>query len=175
MRIAVRLIRQGAVTNIVGGCKDCVFGQTSRQLARFQEDVEEMADPLLETEAKRRRVRKQEQRKNMLDVSNQIQSKYSGGISKELFNNMKARCLLTQSMTQRAYLRAVGYKQQIFGSNTTIGVLVSKLKEETQERWYLHLTRLLNSREEGVLGHGLRLKGGQQQLGGFRDSRQLGA
>ena len=25
------------------------------------------------------------------------------------------------------------------------------------------------------LGHGLRLKGGQQQLGGFRDSRQLGA
>ena len=62
-------------------------------------------------------------------------------------------------MTQRAYLRAVGYKQQIFGSNTTIGVLVSKLNEETQERWYLHLTRLLDSREEGVFRAWIKIEG----------------
>ena len=90
-RIAVLLIRQGAVTDDIEGREDCVFGRVSRQLVRFQEEVEEITDELLGAQAKCRRVCEQEVRKSMLEVRNQLQSKYSGRKLKKLFNNMKAR------------------------------------------------------------------------------------
>ena len=70
--IAVLLIRQGAVTDVMDGYKDCKFGQASKQQARFQEEVEELTDKFLKAQADRRRVHKQELRKNMLKVSNQM-------------------------------------------------------------------------------------------------------
>ena len=46
----------------------------------------------------------------------------------------KVRALIDAINDARAYLREVGHEQQIVGSKTNIGVQVSKLKEETQER-----------------------------------------
>ena len=65
IRIAALLIRQGVVKDHIGGREDCVFGQVSRQLARFQEEVQEIFYALLGAQAKRRRVRKQELRKTL--------------------------------------------------------------------------------------------------------------
>ena len=39
MRLAALFIIQGVIIDVVGGCRDCAFGQVSRQLAKFQEKV----------------------------------------------------------------------------------------------------------------------------------------
>ena len=91
MQIAVLLIIQGAIMDVIGGREDFIFSRASRQLARFQEELEEITEALLGAQAKRRRVREHKLSKSMLEVSNQVQSRYSGAKSKELFNNMKAR------------------------------------------------------------------------------------
>ena len=51
--------------------------------------------------------------------------------------------LLAQSMTQEQVLKQ----------------LVGKLKEETQARWYLHLTKAPYSREEDMFNEWLKIKG----------------
>ena len=77
--------------DVIGGRDDCVFGQASRQLARFQEEVEEIMNALLGAQAKRRRMREQELRKNMVEVSSKIKSKYSGGKSKGISSKYKIK------------------------------------------------------------------------------------
>ena len=47
MQIAVLLIIQGAIMGIIGGREDFIFSRASRQLARFQEELEEITDALL--------------------------------------------------------------------------------------------------------------------------------
>ena len=43
-------------------------------------------------------------------------------------------------------------------SDITIGILVSRLKEETQARWYLYLIRSPDCREEDVLNAWLKVQ-----------------
>ena len=59
----------------------------------------------------------------------------------------------------RARLRTVVHEEHIIGNKNTIGILVSKLKEETQARWYIYLTRLSARREEDVFRAWLKVKG----------------
>ena len=77
--------------DVIGGCDDCVFGQASRQLARFQEEVEEIMNALLGAQAKRRRMREQELRKNMVEVSSKIKTSIVEGNQRGYLQNIKSR------------------------------------------------------------------------------------
>ena len=50
-------------------------------------------------------------------------------------------------------------EHQLFNSKTNIGILVSKLKEETQSRWYFYPTKASDSQEEVQLKAWLRVEG----------------
>ena len=54
MRIAILLIRQGAITYVSSRREDKLFGQASRQLEIFQEEVKEITDALQEAQGKHR-------------------------------------------------------------------------------------------------------------------------
>ena len=70
----------------------------------------------------------------------------------------KVRTLLEAISSARASLRAVWAEHQLFSNKGTIGLLVGKLKEETQPRWYLYFTRAPYVREEAVFNEWLRIK-----------------
>ena len=53
----------------------------------------------------------------------------------------KVGTLIDAMYSARASLRAEGANYQLFSNEGTIGLLVQKLKEEKQARWYLYLTR----------------------------------
>ena len=57
MSVAVLLIKQGAIRDVISGRRDCLVGQVCGRLKRFQEEVEEITDALMEAQAKHRRVR----------------------------------------------------------------------------------------------------------------------
>ena len=59
MRLAALFIIQGVIIDVVGGCRDCAFGQVSRQLAKFQEKS------LLEAQASQGRACKHEHQKHV--------------------------------------------------------------------------------------------------------------
>ena len=65
MKLAALIIRRGAVAEVIGGRKYCTFGQASRQLARFQEEEEEVTHALLEAQTSQRKVCEHELRRNM--------------------------------------------------------------------------------------------------------------
>ena len=54
MKVAELLIRQGAVTEVIRGRSDSQFDEASRQLASFQEKVEEINYEFLEAQGKQR-------------------------------------------------------------------------------------------------------------------------
>ena len=64
----------------------------------------------------------------------------------------------------RTLLMAVGQEHRLFSVKTTIEIQVSNLKEETQSRWYLYLTKASGRQEEVLFGRGLESRGGQQRI-----------
>ena len=63
----------------------------TRQLERFQEEVEEIRDPLHESRAERRGARELELKRKMAEISQHVQSKSRDAESSNLFISTKTR------------------------------------------------------------------------------------
>ena len=87
-------------------------------------------------------------------INRQLKTKLPCGLS-----HRKVKALIDAINDARASLRAVGHEQQLFGSSIILGILVSKLKEESQARWYFYLIRFPDSREEEVFRAWLKIVG----------------
>ena len=85
MNVAELLIRQGAITEFICGHGDSKFCCASRQLVKFQEEVEEITDTLLGAQVEQRRVQEYELSRDMAEVSHQVQSRDKESESDKLF------------------------------------------------------------------------------------------